>query len=84
MIWRRLCVWLRKGDLFVLGWARVQRVIQLSSSSEMVTCGGGVRSIVLMPLVAKCLETIDVSIWHMFVFISVIASVWGSVGMYVV
>ena len=24
-------------------------------------CGGGVRSILLLPLVARCLETIDVS-----------------------
>ena len=26
-------------------------------------CGGGVRSILLLPLVARCLETIDVCIW---------------------
>ena len=25
-------------------------------------------SILLLPLVARCLETIDVCIWHMFVF----------------
>ena len=30
-------------------------------------CGVGVRSILLMPLVARCLETIDVYIWRMFV-----------------
>ena len=29
--------------------------------------GGGVRSIVLLPLVARCLEKIDVCIWCMFV-----------------
>ena len=39
-------------------------------------CGGGVRSMLLFPLVARCLETIDVCIWRMFVFMSV----WGSVG----
>ena len=61
---------LRKGDLFVLSWARV--------------CGGGVHSILLLPLVARCLETIDVCIWHMFVFMSVVVTVWGSVGMFVV
>ena len=33
---------LRKGDLFVLGWARVRRVM----------CGGGVRSILLLALEA--------------------------------
>ena len=42
------------------------------------------RSILLFPLVARCLESIDVCIWHMFVFISVIVTVWGSVGMFVV
>ena len=33
-------------------------------------CDGGVRSILLLSLVAICLETIDVCIWRMFVFIS--------------
>ena len=36
-------------------------------------CGGGVCSILLLPLVARCLETIDVCIWRMFVFMSVVA-----------
>ena len=74
---------LRKGDLFVLSWARVRRVMQGSISSEQM-CGGGVRSILLLPLVARCLETIDVCIWRMFVFISVIVIMWRSVGMDVV
>ena len=39
------------------------------------------RSILLLPLVTRCLETIDVCIWRMFVFVSVVVSVWGSVGM---
>ena len=49
-------------------------------------CGGGVCSILLLPLVARCLETIDVCIWRMLVFMSVLAIVWGggSVGMFVV
>ena len=38
----------------------------------------------LLPLVARCLETIDVCIWRMFVFMSVVVTVWGSVGMFVV
>ena len=46
---------LRKGDLFVLSWARVRRG---SISSDMLMCGEGVRSILLLPLVARCLETI--------------------------
>ena len=37
-------------------------------SSELLMCGGGVHSILLLPLVARCLETIYVCIWHMFVF----------------
>ena len=36
---------LRKGDLFVLSWARVQLVRRGSLSSELLMCGGGVRSI---------------------------------------
>ena len=58
---------LRKGDLFVLSWARVRRVGQGSLSSELLVCGGCVRSSVLLPLVARCLETVDVCIWCMFV-----------------
>ena len=55
---------LRKGDLFVLSWARVRRG---SISAELLMYGGGVRSILLLPLVARCLETIDVvCMWHLF------------------
>ena len=73
---------LRKGDLFVPSWARVRRMKWGRISSELLMCGGGVRSILLWPLVARCLETIDV--WRMFVFMSVVVIVWGSVGMFVV
>ena len=38
------------------------------------------RSILLLPLVARCLETKDVCMWCMFVFMSVV----GSVGVFVV
>ena len=47
-------------------------------------CGGEVRRMLLLPLVARCLETIDVCIWRMFVVMSVVVTVWGSVGMLVV
>ena len=40
---------LRKGDLFVLSWARVRRV------RELLMCDGGERSILLLPLVARCI-----------------------------
>ena len=79
-----LCTYdLRKGDFFVLSWARVGRVRRGSLSSELLMCGGGsVRSILLFPLVSRCLETIDVCIWRLFVFMSVVVTVWGSVGMF--
>ena len=32
----------------------------------------------------RCLKTIDVCIWRMFVFMSVVVTVCGSVGMFVV
>ena len=38
-----LCTYdLRKGDLFVLSWARVLRVRRGSITSELLLCGGGV------------------------------------------
>ena len=42
--------------------AGVRRVRWGSFSSELLMCGGGVRSILLLPLVDRCLETIDVCI----------------------
>ena len=46
---------LRMGDLFVLSWARLRRVRRGSISSELLMCGGGVRSILLLHLVARCI-----------------------------
>ena len=40
---------LRKCDLFVLGWERVRRVRWGSISSELLLCGVGLRSILLLP-----------------------------------
>ena len=61
VIWRRLCKYdLRKGDLFVL---------------RLATCDGGVCSILLLPLVVKYIETIDVCISHKFVFMSFVVNV---------
>ena len=42
------------------------------------------RSILLLLLVARCLDAIDVCIWHMFVFMSIVVTVLGSVGIFVV
>ena len=52
--------------------------------SELLMCRGGVRSILLLPLVARCLDKIDVCIWRMFVCMSVVVTVWGSMGLFVV
>ena len=62
----------------------MRRVRRGSISSELIMCGGGVCSIVLLSLVARCLDTIDICIWRIFVFMSVVVIVWGSVGMFVV
>ena len=75
---------LRTRDLFILSWARVRRVMRGSISSELLMCGGGACSILLWPLVVRCLETIDVCIWCMFVFMSIVVTVLWSVGMFVV
>ena len=75
---------MRKGYLFVLSLARVRREWRESISSELLMCGGGVRSILYLPLVARCIKTKDVCIWRMVVFMSVVVIVWGSVGMFVV
>ena len=62
----------------------MRRVRRGSISSELLMCGGGVRSILILPLVARCLNAIYVCIWHMLVFMPVVVLVWGSVGMFVV
>ena len=41
----------------------------------------GARIILVLSLVARCLETIDVCIWRMLVFMSVVVTVLRSVGM---
>ena len=45
----------------------MRQVRRVSISSELLMCDGGGRSILLLPLVAICLETIDVCIWRMLV-----------------
>ena len=45
---------------------------------------GDVRSSLLLSLVARCLETIYLRIWRMFVFMSVVVTVLEYVGMFVV
>ena len=62
----------------------MRRVRRGSISSELLMCGGDVRSKLLLPLVARCLETIHVCIWRMFVFMPVVVTMWWSVGMFVV
>ena len=50
------------------------RVRRGSLSSELM-CGGGVHSILLFPLVARCIETINICICRMFVFMSIVVTV---------
>ena len=50
---------LRKGDLFVVSWARVRRGSRGSFFSDMRMCGRGVRSILLLPLVS-CVHPVAV------------------------
>ena len=40
--------------------------------------------LLLLPLVVMCIETINVCVWCMFAFMSVVVIEWGSVGMFVV
>ena len=75
---------LRKSDAFVLSWVRVRRVKRGRFSLELLMCGGGVRSILLLPLVARCVETIDVCIWRIFVLYVCCSDCVGYVGMFVV
>ena len=41
------------------------------------------RTILLLPLVARYLGTIDVCIWRMFALMSVVVTVYGNVGLFV-
>ena len=49
----------------------VRQMRQGSISSELLMCGRGVHIILLLPVVA-----IDVCIWPLFVFMSVVVIVW--------
>ena len=73
---------LRKGDLFVLSWAKAATSeagkYLFSAANVWWSCA----QYFVMHLVAR--ETIAVCIWHLFVFMSVVVIVLGSVGMFVV
>ena len=68
--------YLKKGDLFLMGWARVQQVRLGRISSELLMGGRGGCNILVLLLVGRCLETIDVCIWNRVVFMSVVVIVW--------
>ena len=61
----------------------MRQVMRRSIFSELLMCGGGARNILLFILVARCLETIYVCIWRIFVSMSVVVTVLGYVGMFV-
>ena len=48
----------------------LRRVRRGNFSSDLLVYGGGVRRNLLLPLVVRCLEIIDVCIWRMFAFMS--------------
>ena len=74
----------RKGDLFVLSWARVRRVCRGRFISVLLICGMGVPSILLLFLATRCGEIILVCMSLMFAFTSAVVTVQGFVGMFVV
>ena len=71
--------------LFVLSWARVRRVRRGCISSELLISGGGVRSISVIASCSKIhsIQYIRMVVWRMGGVVSVVVTVWGSVGMFV-
>ena len=64
---------LRKDNLFILSWERVQRVRRERISSELLMCSGSVRCILLSTLVPTgniCMYMVHVC------YMSVIVTVW--------
>ena len=55
-----------------------------SISLDLLMCGGGVHSYLLLPLVVRCIETIYICIWCMLVCMSVVVTVWETLEMFVV
>ena len=48
-----LCKYDLRMEVYLLSWARVPRVMRGSIYSELLMCGGGMLSILLLPLVAR-------------------------------
>ena len=71
--WRVSCVWMlqrgHSGD---------------GCDLPSTLCRYDLRKGYLFVYLARCVETIDVCTWHMFVFMSVVVTVLGSVRMFVV
>ena len=53
----------------------VRRMRRGSISSDLLMSGGGVHIILLLPIVARYLETIYLCIWRMFVCMSGVVTV---------
>ena len=75
-------VWWRCAQYLVIGCLfHVEKTVMASatqSASHVPHC------CFFKTIVARCIETIDVCIWRMFIFMSVVVIVWGSVRMFVV
>ena len=74
---------LRKGDLFILGWARVRRVRLGSIYSEQLMPGGDVRSIwsLIFLIHIDNYIYIYIYIYGACLFLCRVGIVWGSVRM---
>ena len=62
----------------------MRRVRRGRISSDLLMCCAGVRDILLMLLVARCIETLVMCIWRIFVLLSIVVTMWWSVEMFVV
>ena len=70
VIWCRLCVSMIYSELGKGATSEARNYLIRATNVCAVFC--------------YCLETIDACIWWMFVFMSVVATVYGSMGMFVV
>ena len=68
VIWRRPCVSMIREGRFVYSELSKGATSEAGCiSSELLMCGGGVRSILFLPLVARCLEQ-AVQRYYFFLF----------------
>ena len=74
----------RKGDLFVLSWARVRRMLRGRVSSVGLMSGGCACSVLFLSLFVRYLLTVAVCMVFMFVLMIAVVMLSGFVWMFVV